>query len=211
MELKNGLHLESLGPRMVEFFSKGGKLGAAKGYEPRPGQATMAGKVAEVIEGKRHLVVEAGTGTGKSLAYLVPAAYAAEELGKKAIISTYTIHLQEQLFGKDVPIVQSLVPFEFTAALLKGRHNYLCPHRLKKAQQHQGDLFATGQAEQLRGLVEWAGRTKDGTLSNIHFQVDAAVCAQVASEAFACTPRHCGGPTGCFIRRRGQKFSTPRW
>ena len=68
----------------------------------------MAEKVAEVIESKSHLVVEAGTGTGKSLAYLVPAAYAAEELGKKAIISTYTIHLQEQLFGKDVPIVQSL-------------------------------------------------------------------------------------------------------
>jgi len=160
----------------------------------------MAERVAEIIEDRKHLVVEAGTGTGKSLAYLVPAAYAAQELGKKAIISTYTIHLQEQLFGKDVPIVQSLVPFEFTAALLKGRQNYLCPHRLKKAQQHQGDLFATGQAEQLRGLVEWAGKTKDGTLSDIDFQVDAAVWAQVCSEAFACTPRHCGGPTGCFYQ-----------
>ena len=186
--------------RMGEFFSDGGKLGKAKGYESRPGQAKMAERVAEIIEDRRHLVVEAGTGTGKSLAYLVPAAYAAQELGKKAIISTYTIHLQEQLFGKDVPIVQSLVPFEFTAALLKGRQNYLCPHRLKKAQQHQGDLFATGQAEQLRGLVDWAGRTKDGTLSDIDFQVDAAVWAQVASEAFACTPRHCGGPTGCFYQ-----------
>ena len=186
--------------RMGEFFSDGGKLGKAKGYESRPGQAKMAERVAEIIEDRRHLVVEAGTGTGKSLAYLVPAAYAAQELGKKAIISTYTIHLQEQLFGKDVPIVQSLVPFEFTAALLKGRQNYLCPHRLKKAQQHQGDLFVTGQAEQLRGLVEWAGRTKDGTLSDIDFQVDAAVWAQVCSEAFACTPRHCGGPTGCFYQ-----------
>ncbi len=186
--------------RMGEFFSEGGKLGKAKGYESRPGQAKMAERVAEIIEDRRHLVVEAGTGTGKSLAYLVPAAYAAQELGKKAIISTYTIHLQEQLFGKDVPIVQSLVPFEFTAALLKGRQNYLCPHRLKKAQQHQGDLFAKGQAEQLRGLVEWARRTKDGTLSDIDFQVDAAVWAQVCSEAFACTPRHCGGPTGCFFQ-----------
>ena len=186
--------------RMGEFFSDGGKLGKAKGYESRPGQAKMAERVAEIIEDRRHLVVEAGTGTGKSLAYLVPAAYAAQELGKKAIISTYTIHLQEQLFGKDVPIVQSLVPFEFTAALLKGRQNYLCPHRLKKAQQHQGDLFATGQAEQLKGLVEWARRTKDGTLSDIDFQVDAAVWAQVCSEAFACTPRHCGGPTGCFYQ-----------
>ena len=185
---------------MGEFFSDGGKLGKAKGYESRPGQAKMAERVAEIIEDQRHLVVEAGTGTGKSLAYLVPAAYAAQELGKKAIISTYTIHLQEQLFGKDVPIVQSLVPFEFTAALLKGRQNYLCPHRLKKAQQHQGDLFATGQAEQLRGLLDWAGRTKDGTLSDIDFQVDAAVWAQVCSEAFACTPRHCGGPTGCFYQ-----------
>ena len=186
--------------RMGEFFSEGGKLGKAKGYESRPGQAKMAERVAEIIEDRKHLVVEAGTGTGKSLAYLVPAAYAAQELGKKAIISTYTIHLQEQLFGKDVPIVQSLVPFEFTAALLKGRQNYLCPHRLKKAQQHQGDLFATGQAEQLKGLLEWARRTKDGTLSDIDFQVDAAVWAQVCSEAFACTPRHCGGPTGCFYQ-----------
>ena len=186
--------------RMGEFFSDGGKLGKAKGYESRPGQAKMAERVAEIIEDRKHLVVEAGTGTGKSLAYLVPAAYAAQELGKKAIISTYTIHLQEQLFGKDVPIVQSLAPFEFTAALLKGRQNYLCPHRLKKAQQHQGDLFATGQAEQLKGLVEWARRTKDGTLSDIDFQVDAAVWAQVCSEAFACTPRHCGGPTGCFYQ-----------
>jgi ATP-dependent DNA helicase DinG len=186
--------------RMGEFFSNGGKLGKAKGYESRPGQAKMAERVAEIIEDRKHLVVEAGTGTGKSLAYLVPAAYAAQELGKKAIISTYTIHLQEQLFGKDVPIVQSLVPFEFTAALLKGRQNYLCPHRLKKAQQHQGDLFAAGQAEQLKGLVEWARRTKDGTLSDIDFQVDAAVWAQVCSEAFACTPRHCGGPTGCFYQ-----------
>jgi ATP-dependent DNA helicase DinG len=185
---------------MGEFFSDGGKLGKAKGYESRSGQARMAERVAEIIEDRRHLVVEAGTGTGKSLAYLVPAAYASQELGKKAIISTYTIHLQEQLFGKDLPIVQSLVPFEFTAALLKGRQNYLCPHRLKKAQQHQGDLFVTGQAEQLRGLVEWAGKTRDGTLSDIDFQVDAAVWAQVASEAFACTPRHCGGPTGCFYQ-----------
>ncbi len=186
--------------QMGEFFSNGGKLGRAKGYESRPGQAKMAERVAEIIEDRKHLVVEAGTGTGKSLAYLVPAAYAAQELGKKAIISTYTIHLQEQLFGKDVPIVQSLVPFEFTAALLKGRQNYLCPHRLKKAQQHQGDLFAVGQAEQLKGLVEWARRTKDGTLSDVDFQVDAAVWAQVCSEAFACTPRHCGGPTGCFYQ-----------
>ena len=192
--------------QMGEFFSNGGKLGRAKGYESRPGQAKMAERVAEIIEDRKHLVVEAGTGTGKSLAYLVPAAYAAQELGKKAIISTYTIHLQEQLFGKDVPIVQSLVPFEFSAALLKGRHNYLCPHRLKKAQQHQGDLFATGQAEQLRGLVEWAGKTTDGTLSDIQFQVDATVWAQVCSEAFACTPRHCGGPTGCFYQKARNKI-----
>ena len=198
--------LGNLAFRMGEFFSDGGKLGKAKGYESRPGQAKMAERVAEIIEDRKHLVVEAGTGTGKSLAYLVPAAFAAEELGKKAIISTYTIHLQEQLFGKDVPIVQSLVPFEFSAALLKGRHNYLCPHRLKKAQQHQGDLFATGQAEQLRGLVEWAGKTTDGTLSDIQFQVDATVWAQVCSEAFACTPRHCGGPTGCFYQKARNKI-----
>jgi len=202
---QNGHEKGSFPHSMRDFFCSTGNLGKAKGYESRPGQAKMAEKVAEVIESKSHLVVEAGTGTGKSLAYLVPAAYAAEEIGKKAIISTYTIHLQEQLFGKDVPIVQSLVPFEFTAALLKGRQNYLCPHRLKKARQHQGDLFAAGQAEQLKGLVEWAGRTTDGTLSDLDFQVDATVWAQVCSEAFACTPRHCGGPTGCFYQKARAK------
>jgi len=196
----NGTHHPSLTDSVRGFFSSEGALAGAKGYESRPGQARMAEQVAEVIETKRHLVVEAGTGTGKSLAYLVPAAYAAEA-GRKAIVSTYTIHLQEQLFGKDVPIVQSLVPFEFTAALLKGRQNYLCPHRLKKAQAHQGELFATGQAEQLKGLREWAGRTKDGTLSDLDFSVDAAVWSQVCSEAFACTPRHCGGANGCFYQK----------
>ncbi|NBR63821.1 MAG: DEAD/DEAH box helicase, partial [Verrucomicrobia bacterium] len=196
----NGTHHPSLAESVRGFFSPAGALAGAKGYESRSGQASMAEKVAEVIEAKRHLVVEAGTGTGKSLAYLVPAAYAAES-GRKAIVSTYTIHLQEQLFGKDVPIVQSLVPFEFTAALLKGRQNYLCPHRLRKAQAQQGELFATGQAEQLKGLVEWAGRTRDGTLSDLDFSVDAAVWAQVCSEAFACTPRHCGGANGCFYQK----------
>ena len=140
MKGKNGVHHGSLTEAVTGFFGKQGALAGAKGYESRPGQAKMAEKVAEVIEGKQHLVVEAGTGTGKSLAYLVPAAYAAAPSfaasgiagaasegcrGRKAIVSTYTIHLQEQLFGKDVPIVQSLVPFEFTAALLKGRQNYL--------------------------------------------------------------------------------------
>ena len=148
-----------------------------------------------MVEKFDYLVVGAG------FAGAVLAERLAEELGKKAILSTYTIHLQEQLFGKDVPIVQSLVPFEFSAALLKGRQNYLCPHRLKKARQHQGDLFAAGQAEQLNGLLEWAGRTSDGTLSDLDFQVDAAVWAQVCSEAFACNPRHCGGPNGCFYQK----------
>lgn len=103
-----------------------------------------------------------------------------------------------------MPIVQSLVPFEFTAALLKGRQNYLCPHRLKKAQQHQGDLFASGQAEQLRGLVEWAGRTTDGTLSDLDFQVDAAVWAQVCSEALPVLPGTAGAPPGVFIKKHGR-------
>jgi ATP-dependent DNA helicase DinG len=196
--------------RMGEFFSDGGKLGKAKGYESRPGQARMAERVAETIEDRKHLVVEAGTGTGKSLAYLVPAAYAAQELGKKAIVSTYTIHLQEQLFGKDVPIVQSLVPFEFTAALLKGRQNYLCPHRLKKAQQHQGDLFAKGQAEQLQGLVEWVRRTKDGTLSDIFKWMRR--CGRRCAARRLLVPRGTAGVRpDVFTRWRGRRCWMRTW
>ena len=119
--------------RIEKIFSADGLLAGAKNFEYRREQQQMAVAVARALSEERHLVVEAGTGVGKSLAYLVPAIMHAKEQKKKAIVSTYTINLQEQLIYKDIPILQKTLPFEFEAALWKGRQNYLCPKRLERA------------------------------------------------------------------------------
>src|SRR2546429_3521422 len=116
---------DSLGTEFVErvrtIFSEDGLLSKAKNYEFRTQQQEMAVAVARALEEDRHLVVEAGTGVGKSVAYLVPAIWFALEQHKKAIISTHTINLQEQLLYKDIPILKKVLPVEFDAALMKGR------------------------------------------------------------------------------------------
>src|SRR3977135_163248 len=130
---------DSVGSDFVErtesLFSPNGLLSKAKNFEFRPQQQEMAAAVARALEEDRHLVVEAGTGVGKSLAYLVPSILFALEQHKKAIISTHTINLQEQLIHKDIPILKKTLPVEFEAALMKGRQNYLCPRRLERALQ----------------------------------------------------------------------------
>ena len=126
-----------------KIFSPDGLLSEAKSFEYRPEQQEMAVAVAEALAERKHLVVEAGTGVGKSLAYLIPAILWAKQQNRKAVVSTHTINLQEQLIFKDIPIVQKLVPFEFEAMLWKGRGNYLCPLRLERAIAHAGeDRFA---------------------------------------------------------------------
>ena len=122
-----------------------------KNYETRPQQIEMADAVTDAIATNQHLVVEAGTGTGKSFAYLVPTILAATarqgEGGKrkKVIISTHTINLQEQLVFKDIPALQALLPVEFEAALLKGRQNYCCGTRLSRALRQADGLFTSPQ------------------------------------------------------------------
>ena len=103
------------------------------GYEIRQEQLQMADAVAHAIESNTHLMVEAGTGVGKSFGYLVPAILAATELGKKIVVSTRTINLQEQLIGKDLPFLQSVMPQEFAPLLVKGRSNYVSIRRLQAA------------------------------------------------------------------------------
>src|SRR5437879_11152985 len=116
---------DSLGTEFVErirkIFSENGRLSKATNFEFRPQQQEMAVAIANALEEERHLVIEAGTGVGKSLAYLMPAILLAIERHKKAIVSTHTINLQEQLLYKDIPLLQRILPFEFKAALIKGR------------------------------------------------------------------------------------------
>lgn len=192
--------------RMKEAFGESGLLSGAKNFEYRPQQQQMAVAVAQALQESSHLIVEAGTGVGKSLAYLVPATLHALEHGRKAIISTYTINLQEQLFHKDIPIVQSLLPQPVRATLLKGRQNYLCPRRLVRALQSSDDLFSNTQLTELRRLQEWSLKTKDGTLSDLDPQPDMHVWAQVCSEEHICTPRTCGNDPLCFYQQARKKM-----
>src|ERR671931_1426768 len=115
---------------MEEIFGPGGLIARAHPeYEYRPGQIQMAEAVVRAFEEKRHLIVEAGTGTGKTLAYLVPAVAAACGSGARVVISTGTKNLQEQLMDKDIPFLQEVLPKRFRAAVMKGRSNYACLHR----------------------------------------------------------------------------------
>src|SRR3712207_336289 len=115
------------------------RLGEA--YEFRPQQLEMAAAVERALGGGHPLLVEAGTGVGKSFAYLLPAIDYAVRHKKRVVISTHTISLQEQLIDKDIPLLQAVYPDEFTAVLVKGRGNYLCRRRLEQTRQRQSLLF----------------------------------------------------------------------
>jgi ATP-dependent DNA helicase DinG len=201
---------DSLGSDFVErvrtIFAENGLLAKARNFEYRPEQQAMAAAIAQSLEEGRHLVVEAGTGVGKSLAYLVPAVLFAHEQGKKAIISTHTINLQEQLLHKDIPIVQKILPIEFEAALMKGRQNYLCPRRLERAMQQANELFNTTEQADLARLGDWARTTTDGTLSDFPIEPDPKVWAQVCSEAHICTTKTCGQNPRCFFQQAKRRL-----
>ena len=201
---------DSLGSDFVErvraIFGENGLLAKARNFEYRPEQQAMAAAVAQSLEEQRHLVVEAGTGVGKSLAYLVPAVLLAHEQKKKAIISTQTINLQEQLLHKDIPIVKQILPIEFEAALMKGRQNYLCPRRLERATQQANELFSTTEQADLARLADWGRTTSDGTLSDLPIEPDPKVWTQVCSEAHLCTTKTCGQNSRCFFQQARKRL-----
>src|SRR5213595_162018 len=201
---------DSLGTDFVErirkIFSENGRLSKARNFEFRPQQQEMAAAVAKALEEERHLVIEAGTGVGKSLAYLAPAILFALEHHKKAIVSTHTINLQEQLLHKDIPILKKVLPVEFEAALMKCRQNYLCPRRLERALQSANELFTGPEASELQRLAEWASTTRDGSLSDLSVQPDPKVWTQVCSEAHICTQKTCGQNPRCFYQQARKRL-----
>jgi ATP-dependent DNA helicase DinG len=183
--------------QVEEIFSPTGVLSRAKNFEFRPQQQKMAMAVAQALANQEHLAVEAGTGVGKSLAYLIPAILFAVTEKKKAVISTHTINLQEQLTEKDLPMLTGVLgalaePVKFSFTMLKGRGNYLCTRRLQKAMQQASNLFTSSEAEELQRIYEWSKATKDGSLSDFNIEPDPKVWAQVCSERGLCSPKTCG-------------------
>src|SRR6185369_8220265 len=200
---------DNLGSELVErvrgFFSENGPLSKAKNFEFRPQQQQMAARVAQALEEEQHLIVEAGTGVGKSLGYLVPSVLFALEQHKKAIVSTHTINLQEQLLHKDIPILKRVLSVEFEATLMKGRQNYLCPRRLERALQSEQELFTGPERSELQRLAEWARTTRDGSLSDLSVEPDPKVWAQVCSEPHVCTTKSCG-QSNCFYQQARRRL-----
>ena len=201
MMSSRGLNSDSaLSEKMLSFFGHDGALSISKDYEYRPQQQEMAIAVAQALEESSPLVVEAGTGVGKSLAYLAPAVCFAVENHRKAVISTHTINLQEQLIDKDVPLLAKVLDVGFSAVLMKGRGNYLCPRRLSRVLRDAGDLFDAGDMDELERISDWAEDTRDGSLSDLDFEPSAHVWDQVCSERHICTPKSCGHDDGCFYQ-----------
>jgi ATP-dependent DNA helicase DinG len=202
----------------AELLSPAGRLAARlDGWESRPQQLEMADLVATALAERRHAIVEAGTGTGKSLAYLVPAVLAAtadqvdaaaatDDLDddgpggsrpaaarpRRIVISTHTIALQEQLVTKDIPLVAAVMPREFSAVLVKGRGNYVSLRRLALARERAGSLFRDElETAQLEEIISWAKHTTDGSLADLPFVPADAVWEEVASDAGNCMGRAC--------------------
>ncbi len=190
-----------------------------QGYESRPEQLEMARVVEHAISSRNHLVAEAGTGVGKSFAYLVPAilaAHATRPVGEapknskekhRIIVSTNTIALQEQLINHDIPFLQAVLPVEFSAVLVKGRGNYVSLRRLEKASQRSAQrlLFDHDGQRSMSLIQQWVSKTTDGTRSDLSFRPDAEVWDEVASDSGDCLGKSCPTHNDCFYfkaRRR---------
>jgi ATP-dependent DNA helicase DinG len=179
------------------------------GYEARPQQLAMAERVADAIQKQRPLLVEAGTGVGKSFAYLVPAIQAvSRNRDWKVVISTHTIGLQEQLIHKDIPFLRSIMPDEFRAVLVKGRGNYLSLRRLRLAQQKGVSLLESpGAVDQLVQIGRWSRQTRDGSKSDLPLQPEETVWSLVQSDPSNCLGRKCPHHSECFyFKARKQVF-----
>lgn len=173
-------------------------------FEVRPEQIEMAVAVQQAFLKGRHLAVEAGTGVGKSFAYLVPAVDLASNGMGRILVSTFTITLQEQLVFKDIPFLNRCLPHKFNAVLAKGRSNYLCKRRLNFALRRERSLIDDADSE-LDKIRDWAEQTKDGSLSDLPFLPKSRTWDRVSSEHGNCSGRKCLYFRDCFYwaaRRR---------
>lgn len=188
---------------IVETLGEHGPVAARLGaFEDRQGQRDMAAHVADAYNDGGVVLLEAGTGIGKSFAYLVPALVWARANGERTVVSTNTINLQEQLVGKDLPLLRDALANEShtpTFALLKGWRNYLCLARLGTAVAGQQSLLEPEKLEELLGLSEWASRTADGTLGDLVVQPSSEVWDEVAAEPDLCTRLRCPHFDPCFL------------
>jgi ATP-dependent DNA helicase DinG len=190
---------------VIDSIGERGPIAAHLGqYEDRRSQRDMAAYIADGYNDGGIQLMEAGTGVGKSFAYLVPALAWARTNQERTIVSTNTINLQEQLVGKDLPLLRdALATDDHTPsfALLKGWRNYLCLLRLNQAVGSQRTLLEQDKVDELIGLSEWAGHTADGTLSDLPVMPSPEVWDEVSAEADLCPRLKCPHFDRCFLFR----------
>ena len=189
-------------------LAPGGALASRyRAYEDRPGQRDMLDAIVERFNEGGISIIEAGTGTGKSLAYLLPAVRWAQENAERTVISTNTINLQEQLAEKDLPLVQELLG-DVRWALVKGRGNYVSIRRARLAAESQGTLFDEDRSDEIRGLLEWINTTDDGSLSDLGFRPSSDTWEEVRSDPDICLRARCPHFQACFYQTSRRKAAS---
>ena len=187
------------------YFERNGLLSQYfKEFEYRDEQLHMASHIEKGLNDEKKVIVEAGTGTGKTLAYLIPSIQWAVENEKKVIISTNTINLQEQLLNKDIPIVKKIMSKDFKYLLVKGRGNFLCNRKHANLLSKNGaDLedFSDDQKKQFAALIKWGKETKTGDKSELYFEVDYTVWEEFQSETDICAGSRCPYKSECFFMK----------
>jgi ATP-dependent DNA helicase DinG len=191
---------------MEEIFGPTGLISRAHPeYEYRSGQVAMAEAVLKAFEENRHLIVEAGTGTGKTLAYLIPAIAAATKRKQRVIISTGTKNLQEQLMEKDIPFLQRVLPKKFTAAYMKGRSNYACLQKVKKAET-MPILQGLDDVDYFQDVSVWTRESTTGDKAELtHLPENLSFWRQIDARSDSCIGQKCPEYDACFITRMRQR------
>ena len=194
---------------IAKAFDKDGPIAKAMpGYEVRHEQIEMAEAIDSSIAHSNKLIVEAGTGIGKSFAYLVPLAEYALQNESLGIVSTNTISLQEQIIHKDIPFLEQALDMDFKALLVKGRNNYLCLRRLHRSEFQQKDLFSDQyELVEFTKIFAWSYKTEDGTLYDMDEEPDPKVWGIVTADSETCLGKNCEYYKKCFFQKAREKIS----
>jgi len=185
---------------MVEFILKeGGVAKKLKNFESRPEQQRMIEAVTHSFNDSKIALIEAGTGTGKSLSYLIPSIFWAVQNKQRVVISTNTINLQEQLINKDLPLLQQALKIPFRSVLVKGRSNYVCLSKVEMLEKEGEQLIEIAEQAELKTILSWSHKTADGSRSDLPILPKPAIWEKVACESDNCGRIRCSHYNPCFF------------
>ena len=172
-----------------------------KGFEDRPQQLDMIDYTCQAFNQGKISIIEAGTGTGKTMAYLLPAIHWAHQNKERIVISTNTINLQEQLIKKDIPFLQKTIDIPFEAVLVKGRSNYVCMRKVAEIESDIDVIAEDSEKSELQSLVGWAKDSKDGSKADLSYIPSNNIWEKIASESDTCTRSKCKFFRECFVNK----------